>query len=87
MQERPAPAGREVFPPLSRLRFWGTYVKAHTGAVPAGLTGDWLERHEANHRRIQRIGQHRPWTVPACGSIVDRLRPEHLTHEPAEGGI
>lgn len=51
MQERPASEGREVFPPLSRLRFWGdgmvyfrgAYVKAQTGAAPAGLTGDCLE--------------------------------------------
>ena len=56
---------------------------AQTGAAPAGLTGDCLERYEANYRHIQRIDQHRPWTVPACASIVERL----LTHELAEGGI
>lgn len=61
----------------------GTYVRAHTGAVPPGLPRDSVEQYGVNYRHIQKIDQHRPWTVPEAASIVERLQPDYLTHELA----
>lgn len=61
----------------------GAYVRAHTGAVPPGLPRDSVEQYGVNYRHIQKIDQHRPWTVPEAASIVERLQPDYLTHELA----
>lgn len=61
----------------------GTYVRTHTGAVPPGLPRDSVEQYGVNYRHIQKIDQHRPWTVPEAASIVERLQPDYLTHELA----
>ena len=64
----------------------GAYVRAHTGRVPADLPRDSLEQYGVNYRHIQRIDRHQPWTDPACASILERLRPDYLTHELAAEG-
>lgn len=65
----------------------GAYVRGHTGAVPAGLPRDSVERFGVNYSHIQRIDQHRPWTIPECASIVERLQPDYLTHELAADSV
>ena len=64
----------------------GAYVRTYTGAVPSSLPRDCVERYAANYRHIQRIDRHQPWTVPEAASIVERLRPDYLTHELAAEG-
>lgn len=61
----------------------GAYVRGHTGAVPANLPQDCLEQYGVNYRHIQKIDRHQPWTAPEAASIVERLRPDYLTHELA----
>ena len=59
----------------------GSYVKTHTGLLPADLPEDYLARFAANYLHVLKIDQHRPWTSPAILPVVERLSPRWLTHE------
>jgi hypothetical protein len=59
----------------------GEYVKAHTGAVPPDLTGDYLTRFGASYGHILRIDRHQPWTDPDIAGVIRRIGPRWLTHE------
>jgi len=59
----------------------GEYVRSHTGFLPPDLPQGCVEQYCVNYRHIQKIDQHRPWTIPEAASIVERLRPDYLTHE------
>jgi len=59
----------------------GAYVRAHTGAVPESLTGDYVTRFGRSYEHILQIDQHRPWTDPDIVSVIRRIHPEWLTHE------
>ncbi len=65
----------------------GAYVRGRTGVAPAGMPTDSVERFGINYGHIQRIDQHRPWTIPECASIVERLQPDYLTHELAADSV
>ena len=58
----------------------GTYVRAHTGVLPA-LPQEYIQRFAVGYQHILHIDQHRPWTEPAVGSLVERVQPVYLTHE------
>lgn len=59
----------------------GDYVKAHTGALPLDLPGDYNERFSTNYSHILQIDRHLPWTDPAILPILKRIHPAYLTHE------
>ena len=59
----------------------GAYVETHTGALPEGLSTDYLERFEESYSHVLRIDQHCPWTAPAILPVVERISPRWLTHE------
>ena len=62
----------------------GTYVRRNTGKMP-DLPGDYFEAFAVNYAHIQRIDRHRPWTDPACASILEEIMPQYLTHELSSG--
>ena len=59
----------------------GAYVETHTGALPEGLSTDYLERFEESYSHVLRIDQHCPWTALAILPVVERISPRWLTHE------
>lgn len=64
----------------------GAYVRAHTGALPAGLPADYAARFAHSYAHIQRIDRHRPWTDPAAARVVEAISPKYLTHELSAPG-
>ena len=63
----------------------GAYVRAHVGQVPACQAADYVTRFSRNYRHILNIDQHRPWTEPEIGSLLERIAPAYVTHELAAG--
>lgn len=65
----------------------GAYVRAHTGALPAGwgAEGDYVRRFGASYGHVLQIDTHRPWTAPAVTAVIDRIAPEYLVHELSGG--
>lgn len=61
----------------------GGYVRENTGFLPSGLPRGSVEQYGVNYGHIQKIDRHEPWTIPEAASIVERLRPDYLTHELA----
>ena len=59
----------------------GDYVRTHTGAVPAALTGDYVTRFGKSYGHILQIDRHQPWTDPDIVSVIRRIDPAWLTHE------
>ena len=59
----------------------GDYVRKNTGFLPPDLPRDSVEQYGVNYGHIQKIDRHEPWTIPEAASIVERLRPDYLTHE------
>lgn len=59
----------------------GAYVRSHTGSPPPDLPEDYIERFQRNYAHIQRIDRHRPWTDPDVAKLLERIRPDFLTHE------
>ena len=51
-----------------------------TGVLPA-LPQEYIQRFAVGYQHILHIDQHRPWTEPAVGSLVERVQPVYLTHE------
>lgn len=63
----------------------GSYVRAHTGALPP-LPAEYLERFAAAYSHILQIDRHQPWTVPEIRDVIERISPEFLTHELSAAG-
>ena len=63
----------------------GAYVREHTGEVPPDLPKDCVEQFSANYGHVLQIDRHQPWTIPEARSIIERIRPDYLTHERSAG--
>lgn len=60
----------------------GSYVRAHTGYLPAGYPqNDPWGQSELSFRQVQMIDAHTPWTDPAVAEVVERIAPQFVTHE------
>lgn len=64
----------------------GAYTCTHIGKLPEDCPKDYLGQFEKTYGHILQIDLHRPWTEPSCVKILDRVRPDYLTHEMAGGG-
>ena len=63
----------------------GSYVRKNIGCLPQNLPVDCVEQFGFSYAHIQHIDRHRPWTNPEVMRLVERISPEYLTHELAEG--
>ncbi len=63
----------------------GTYCRKNTGALPPDFPEEYFAAFAVSYGHIQRIDRHRPWTEPGCAAIIDRAKPEYLTHELSSG--
>lgn len=59
----------------------GSYVKANTGQHPPHVATDYVTRFNESYRHILKIDHHHPWTDSTIAHIIDRIKPEFLTHE------
>ena len=66
----------------------GQYARNHTGSVPADFppVSDYLGQLSATYSHILKIDRHLPWTEPGCIELIDRIRPDYLTHEMSGSG-
>lgn len=62
----------------------GEYVESCRGVVPK-LPEDYMQRYAENYGHVLKIDRHEPWTDPAIGGVIERIRPEFLTNELAAG--
>ncbi len=59
----------------------GGYVRENTGNLPEDLAKDYLQRFSVNYAHITRIDRHEAWSDPAVRSVIEKVRPDSITHE------
>lgn len=63
----------------------GEYCRRIIGSMPEDFPKDYFDAFAYSYPHIQSIDRHRPWTDPACVSIIDKVEPKYLTHELSSG--
>ena len=64
----------------------GVYVRRHTGVLPEDFPiGDADAQFSYSYLHVLKIDRHQPWTDPAAARLIERIRPEYLTHELSAG--
>jgi len=65
----------------------GDYVREHTGFMPDTLPGDYNGRFAASYaQHILKIDRHLPWSDVSVRRVVERAKPDWLTHELSVSG-
>lgn len=58
----------------------GKYVQMNTGILPQ-LPDNYHMRFASCYSHILQIDTHQPWTEPSIKGVIQRIKPEFLTHE------
>ncbi len=81
--ERHGELGKAVLGMHYHQSLSGSYCRRTVGRLPEDFPMEYYQEFARNSAHIQQIDRHRPWTDPACVSVVEGIRPKYLVHELA----
>ncbi len=64
----------------------GSYTRKNVGFLPDDYPDEYLAQLNRTYKHILHVDLHHPWTDTDCVQLLERIRPEYLTHEMSGGG-